>query len=178
MPYTEKCTSKIKSSHAFLLCLCVIILTVLLARSLPLEKYRVFIELFVVLFVGGLLYLLYRYTLTVHTYTLDGTTFSVSRGEGVHQKTVAVLTGDMIRCIARSSYEGARVPKGDFISVNACSSLRGKSRAWCIWCVVSPYEKYKLFFEPSDVLVQKLSAAFPNLIVMDASVSDSSPASN
>lgn len=178
MPYTEKCTSKIKSGHAFLMCLGVIILTVLLARSIPLEKYKVFVELFVVLFVGSLLYLLYRYTMTVHTYTLDGTTFSVSRGEGVHQKTVAVLTGDMIRCIARSSYEGTRVPKGDFIAVNACSSLHGKSRAWCIWCVIGPYEKYKLFFEPSDVLVQKLAAAFPNLIITDASASESSTASN
>ena len=178
MPYTEKCTSKIKSGHAFLMCLGVIILTVLLARSIPLEKYKVFVELFVVLFVGSLLYLLYRYTMTVHTYTLDGTTFSVSRGEGVHQKTVVVLTGDMIRCIARSSYEGTRVPKGDFIAVNACSSLRGKSRAWCIWCVIGPYEKYKLFFEPSDVLVQKLAAAFPNLIITDPSASESSAASN
>ena len=59
MPYTEKCTSKIKSGHAFLMCLGVIILTVLLARSIPLEKYKVFVELFVVLFVGSLLYLLY-----------------------------------------------------------------------------------------------------------------------
>ena len=41
------------------MCLGVIILTVLLARSIPLEKYKVFVELFVVLFVGSLLYLLH-----------------------------------------------------------------------------------------------------------------------
>ncbi len=174
MQYTEKCTSKIKSGHAFLLCLGIILVTVLLARSIPLEQYRVFIELFIILFVGGMLYVLYRYTMTVHTYCLDTTTFSVTRGEGVRQKSIAVLTNDMIRCIAKANQTGVKVPSGDFIAVNACSSLRGKSNAWCIWCVVSTHEKYKLFIEPSDTLIQKLAEAFPKQFVPEqtASVSE------
>lgn len=172
MQYTEKCTSKIKSGHAFLLCLGIILVTVLLARSIPLDQYRVFIELFIILFVGGMLYLLYRYTMTVHTYCLDSTTFSVTRGEGVRQKSIAILTGDMIRCIAKANQTGNKIPSGDFISVNACSSLRGKSNAWCIWCVAGAHEKYKLLIEPSETLLQKLAATFPKQFVPEQTSSD------
>ena len=161
MQHTEKCVSKMKPVYAFLLCLAIIVCTVLVSRAIPLEKYRVFLQLFVLLFVGGLIYLLYRYTMTVHTYILDGTTFSVLRGEGIRQKTVAVLTEEMIRLICRASYEGDRLPKGDFVTVNACSSLRGKNTGWCIWCVAGAHEKYKLIFEPSQELIEKLLAAFP-----------------
>ena len=57
--------------------------------------------------------------------------------------------------------QGDRLPKGDFVTVNACSSLRGKNTGWCIWCVAGAHEKYKLIFEPSQELVEKLLAAFP-----------------
>lgn len=176
MQHTEKCVSKIKPAYAFLLCLAIIVCTVLISRVIPLEKYRFFLQLFVLLFVGGLIYLLYRYTMTVHIYILDETTFSVLRGEGIRQKTVAVLTGEMIRLICKASYEGERLPKGDFVTVNACSSLRGKNTGWCIWCVVDAHEKYKLVFEPSEELVQKLCAAFPEQSVPESSAQPSSPA--
>ena len=167
MQHTEKCVSKIKPVYTFLLCLGIVVLTVVISRAIPIQHYRVFLQLFILLFVGSLIYLLYRYVMTVHTYILDGTTFSVLRGEGIRQKTVAVLTDDMIRLIGRASYQGERLPKGDFATVNACSSLRGRNSGWCIWCVVDAHERYRLLFEPSDALIDKLSAAFSDRFVSE-----------
>ena len=162
MKHKETRTSNLKSGYAFLLCLAIVIGTVLLSRALPISQYRVFVQLAIILFVGVMVYFLYRFALTVHVYKLDDQTLSVFRGEAAHQKTLAVLTGEMILLIAPASYSGSKIPAGEFLTVNACSSPNGKKKGYCVWCDVGAAEKYRLYFEPSEELLKKLQQTFPN----------------
>ena len=165
MKYQENCSSKTKSGVAFLLCLAIVIAIVLLSRALPIEKYRIVIQLATFLVVGALVFLLYRFVLTVHTYILKDQNFTVYRGEQARQKTIASLTDNMILLIAPASYSGARLPKGDFIAVNACSSFNGKRKGYCIWCTPNANDCYRLYIEPSTALVEKLQQVFPDRFI-------------
>lgn len=165
MKHEEKCKSDIKPGYAFLAILGVILLMWILTAVLRIEKYKFFFELFIILFVGTLIYLLNRYTMTVHTYRLEDGVLSVSRGEGVHMKSVAVLDRSMIRLIAPSDYSGDRIPAGDFVKINACSTLHGKSKGWSVWCISGAHDRYRLYFEPSAEMLKKLETEFPNKVI-------------
>ena len=167
MQHKETCVSTIKSGSAFLLCLFIVIGSVMLSRALPIAQYQIFVQLFMILFVGTLIYLLYRFVLTVHVYKLNDQTFTVYRGEGARQKTLANLTPDMIKLIAPSNYTGAQLPTGDFITVNACSSPKGKSKGYSIWCNVGTDDSYRLYIEPSKELIQKLQQTYPDRFAQD-----------
>ena len=162
MKHQETRASTIKSGYAFLLCLAVVIATVLLSQALPIAEYQIFVQFALILLIGTLVYLLYRFALTVHVYKLNERTLTVYRGEGAHQKTLAVLSDNMILLIAPATYNGPKLPKGEFLSVNACSSPNGKKKGTCIWCDVGATEKYRLYFEPSSELLEKLQQIYPD----------------
>lgn len=167
MQHKETRSSNLKSGYAFLLCLAVVIAAVLISSALPISEYQIFVQLALILFIGALIYLLYRFALTVHVYKLNDHTLSVLRGEGAHQKTIAELSGNMILLIAPASYTGPQIPKGEFLSVNACSSPNGKKKGTCIWCDVGASDKYRLYFEPSNELLEKLQQTFPDRFLAD-----------
>ncbi len=167
MQHKETRSSTLKSGYAFLLCLAVVIVTVLFSQALPISEYQIFVQFALILLIGTLVYLLYRFALTVHVYKLSDSTLSVFRGEGAHQKTIAVLSANMILLIAPASYNGSKVPKGEFLSVNACSSPNGKKKGTCVWCDVGTSDKYRLYFEPSTELLEKLQQTFPDRFLAD-----------
>ncbi|MBR4942193.1 MAG: hypothetical protein IKZ19_09370, partial [Clostridia bacterium] len=74
-----------------------------------------------------------------------------------------VIRAKDIKLFAPSSYEG-KVPKGDFTDLNCCPSWKGKANGWCLWCVFEDGSRAKVYFEPSDQLVEIIKGLNPNKV--------------
>lgn len=167
MNYSEKTKPRQKPGRVFLLILGVVVLMIFLYAAAAPLKYASVIQLAVFAGAGALIYILIRYFMTVHEYSVFDGKLVFSRGEGRRAAALMMVELSDIELIAPVSYRGIRLPHAPrTYTVNACSSLGAKNHTgWCVYARPSGGDLYAVAFEPSAQMLAKLKELLPDKFV-------------
>ena len=152
MNYTETAKTKLKPIWSFLIAFGLITAVFVGFRFIPLDEYRIALDISSLIIVVAIVYFLYRYAMTVFEYSVSDKVISIAKGEKMRKTVSVVIRARDIKLFAPASYEG-KTPKGDYTDLNCCPSWTGKAMGWCMWCVFDDGSRVKVYFEPSDELV-------------------------
>ena len=164
MNYSEKTKPCQKPGHVFLIILVIVILMIILYAAVSPLKYASLMQLAIFVVAGASVYILIRYFMTIHEYSIYDGKLIFSRGEGRKSAALMMLDFYCIELIAPVSYSGIRLPHAArTYTVNACSSLGAKNHTgWCVYARPEGDDLYKVIFEPSEQMLYKLKESFEN----------------